>query len=50
MLDKIGEYEVLAKLGEGGNGTVYAVAHPNTGVYLALKECVYCGGFIQDRN
>ena len=43
MMGRIGKYEILDKLGEGGNGTVYAVLHPNTGAYLAMKEFADAG-------
>jgi len=34
---QIGEYEVLAKIAEGGMGAVYKARHPATGQLVAIK-------------
>ncbi len=34
---KVGEYEILARIGEGGMGTVYSAVHPIIGKKVAIK-------------
>ncbi|HEY5282369.1 MAG TPA: serine/threonine-protein kinase [Polyangia bacterium] len=34
---KVGEYQVLARIGEGGMGTVYSAVHPIIGKKVAIK-------------
>ena len=34
---KVGEYQILDRIGEGGMGTVYSAVHPNIGKKVAIK-------------